>query len=332
MEKLCCAPTHTVFILLTFFAWPMTLWRLSVFCLFFVCGVLMTGYMMPAHGSKAEPADINVAENKPSGAGALGRVEPKSRVIRLSHDAGPEGARIEELLIAEGQHIEVGALVAIFSEYKSKLAELAALQARLPVTQAQINAATADALVATNELQRARDLISEKAVSKSRLDELEGVAARTAAQLEGVRAELELLKAEINATQEDVRRSQLFSPISGTVLKIHSWPGERVSDSGLADIADLSAMDIVAQIYERDMPRIKTGQHAKIRVPGTDLAFDGQVRELGYQVMKNDLNDTDPLADRDNRVVEVRITLPPEAAEQLKHLIYMQVDVHISAE
>lgn len=329
-EKLCCGDSKPI---ICSFAWPMTLRRLPIVCFLAASVFLYGGYMLPAHGSKAEePIVPQVVESKPAGAGALGRVEPKSRVISLSHDAGPEGARIEELLISEGQRVEAGALVAVFSEYRSKMAKLAALEARVPVTQAQITAAEADATVAQSELTRAQSLIRDKAVSKSRLDELQGNAARTAAQLEGLKAEMALLRAEIVATQEDVRRSQLFSPISGTVLKIHSWPGERVGDSGLADIADLSAMDVVAQVYERDMPRVREGQHAKIRVPGTDLAFDGQVRELGYQVMKNDLNDTDPLADRDNRVVEVRITLPPEAAEQLKHLIYMQVDVHISAE
>ena len=266
----------------------------------------------------------------PAGIGALGRVEPKSRVISLSHDAGPEGARIEVLEMTEGQTIAEGQRVAVFSEYRMKMAELAALEARIPVTQAQIAAAVADADYAVIEAARARRLQRDKAVSKSRLDELESAAARTTAQRQALEAELQLLHAQIASTAEDVRRSQLFSPIAGTVLKIHSWPGERVGDTGLADVADLSAMDVVAQIYERDMPRVKVGQHTQIRVPGTDMAFDGQVRELGYQVRKNDLNDTDPLADRDNRVVEVRITLPPEAAEQLKHLIYMQVDVRIS--
>uniref|UniRef100_UPI00374DB641 hypothetical protein n=1 Tax=Nitrosomonas sp. TaxID=42353 RepID=UPI00374DB641 len=36
--------------------------------------------------------------------------------------------------------------------------------------------------------------------------------------------------------------------------------------------------------------------------------YRAQVRELGFLVRKNDLNDTDPLADRDNRIIEVRIT------------------------
>jgi HlyD family secretion protein len=47
-------------------------------------------------------------------------------------------------------------------------------------------------------------------------------------------------------------------------------------------------------------------------------------------VRKNDINDTDPLADRDNRTVEVRISIAGEKAELLKHLIYIQVNVRIN--
>lgn len=298
--------------------------------IFVVPAILLALWLAP-HQAAADKA-VTAASSPPPGIGALGRVEPKGRVIRLSHDAGPEGARIETLDIVEGQQVEAGARVAVFSEYRYKLAQLQTLMARIPVTEAQISAADAAARLADAELKRARTLLREKAVARAEYDRLETTAAQATAESTALKAELELIRAEMAATEEDLRRSQLFTPAAGTVLKIHHWPGERVGDQGIADIADLSAMDVVAQVYERDMPRVRVGQHATIRVPGTDLSFDGQVRELGYQVKKNDLNDTDPLADRDNRVVEIRITLPPEAAESLKHLIYMQVDVHISSE
>ncbi len=280
----------------------------------------------------ADEAPLPVREAPLAGVGALGRIEPKSRVINLSHDAGPEGARIETLDISEGQRINAGDRVAVFSEYRLKVAQLQALQSSIPVIEARINAATAAASLAQAELKRGQSLIKEKAVARAEVDRLQTAAAQADAEAQALGAELAMTRADIAASEEDLRRSQLFSPIAGTVLKIHHWPGERVGDTGIADIADLTAMDVVAEIYERDMPRVKPGQHARIRVPGTDLAFDGLVRELGYQVMKNDMNDTDPLADRDNRVVEVRITLPPEAATSLQHLIYMQVDVQISSD
>ena len=62
---------------------------------------------------------------------------------------------------------------------------------------------------------------------------------------------------------------------------------------------------------------------------GFKRSYNAQVRELGFQVRKNDLNDTDPLADRDNRIIEVRLTLEREAATDLRHQIFRQVKVRI---
>lgn len=288
------------------------------------CLLLSPGPVLAASAPDAVPEAA-----APASIGALGRVEPRGRVIRLSHDAGPNGARIEKLEVAEGQSVTAGQRLAVFSEYALKQAELYALEQRLPALVAELKAEAAQAVYSRAELDRANQLRREKAVSVSSQQQQERDAAQAAARVESLRAQIAQAEASVAVAREELTRTQLFSPIAGTILKIRAWPGERLGDAGLGDIADLTAMDVVAQVYERDMPRVRPGNHARIRVPGTDLAYDGEVRELGYQVMKNDLNDTDPLADRDNRVVEVRITLPPEAAEALRHLIYMQVDVRI---
>ena len=94
-------------------------------------------------------------------------------------------------------------------------------------------------------------------------------------------------------------------------------------------IADLSQLDVVAEIYESDLSRIKVGQKAYINAQDFKKPYHAQVRELGFQVKKNDLNDTDPLADRDNRIIEVRLTLDPKAVEDLQHQIYRQVHIRI---
>lgn len=298
---------------------------LAVVALVLAAGIVWHQQRAEDEAARPEPAAVAA----PAGIGALGRIEPRGRVIGLSHDAGPEGARIETLDIAEGQEISAGQRVAVFSEYGLKQAELAVLQARLPVLDAQL--AEQRAVLDYNEAQKSRadKLVKDRALSKSEQEQLASNAAASRARVAALEAEIGLARADIGVAEENLRRTQLFSPVGGTVIKIRAWPGERLGDAGIADVADLTALDAVAEIYERDMPRITPGQRARVQVPGTDMAFEGEVRELGYQVMKNDLNDTDPLADRDNRVIEVRISLPPEAAPKLRHLIYMQVDVHI---
>lgn len=95
-------------------------------------------------------------------------------------------------------------------------------------------------------------------------------------------------------------------------------------------MADLTELDVVAEIYESDLSYVKIGQKAQINASGFKRAYRAEVRELGFQVKKNDLNDTAPLADLDNRIIEVRLTLEPEAVNALQHQIFRQVHVRIT--
>lgn len=266
---------------------------------------------------------------RPEGVGALGRIEPRSRVIDLSHDAGPEGARIGELLVAESQQVKKGEVIAIFSDYERKKAKLDSAKAQIPMLEARIKAERANQSFAFKEYERTRKLVKTSAVSRARFDETERNLRQSQANVNSLEAQLIATKADLVLAERELEQSTLVSPIDGTILKIKAWPGERVTDNGVVEIANLSQMDVVAEIYERDMPRVKIGQKAEIKVPGMQETIGGTVRELGYVVRKNDLNDTDPLADRDNRIVEVRITLDPGKEDILKHLIYMQVDVRL---
>jgi len=281
------------------------------------------------HESSPQEARLQIPAEPPQGVGALGRIEPMSRVIELSHDAGPEGARIGELKVNEGDEVLQGDIIAIFSDADRKEARLKAAQARIPALEARISAENAVLSFAKREYERTNAMVKANAISKVRFDEAEKNYRQSTANMEALKAELEQAKAELVLAEEEVKQSVLRSPIDGTILKVMTRPGERVGSEGVALIADLSKLDVVAEGYERDMPRVAMGQKAKIRVPGMEEIFTGEVRELGYLVRKNDLNDTDPLADRDNRIVEVRVGLAPEASEKLRHLLYMQVDVRI---
>ncbi len=299
-----------------------------------VLGISIIAFFSWKKNSSA-PKTENLSIEKPAlptmlkGVGSLGRIEPRSRVVSLSHDAGPEGARIEILHVAEGDVVKKGDLIATFSDLERKKAKLTAMQAKIPMQEAMIAAELANVKFYERDYKRAAKLIKTRTISPARLDEADKNYQQTLAKIDSLRAELNSTKADLVLSEKELQQAQLFSSIDGTILKIHSWQGERVNDKGVAEIADLSQMDVVAEIYERDMSKVQVGQKAEIKVSGVEKTINGEVRELGFLVRKNDLNDTDPLADRDNRIVEVRISLPPEVSEQLKHLIFMQVDVRL---
>ena len=91
-------------------------------------------------------------------------------------------------------------------------------------------------------------------------------------------------------------------------------------------------MMVVAEIYESDIGKVRLGQKAAITSEGGAFAGElkGTVSEIGLKIGKRDVLDTDPAADVDVRVVEVKIILDPESSRRVSGLTYAKVVVKIS--
>ncbi|OYW08618.1 MAG: hypothetical protein B7Z53_04420, partial [Rhodospirillales bacterium 12-71-4] len=123
--------------------------------------------------------------------------------------------------------------------------------------------------------------------------------------------------------------ARLRAPIDGTVLRVIARAGEAVGSEGVLEMADLTAMDVVAEVFETDLPRLRPGAPAEIIVPGEPRRFPATLREIGWQVRRVTQAGTDPVAAVDARTVEVRLTLGAEGAAALARRSNMQVQVAI---
>jgi HlyD family secretion protein len=274
-------------------------------------------------------ADGGCLRDTNQGIGALGRIEPRSRVIKISHNAGPEGARVEQLFFQEADRVKAGDKLAILSDHMKKEAEVAAAKARVKVLEAQRVVEQAAYAFNKREHLRYQSLTLDSATSVSLADAKRLAFEQSAINLKRLSAEIVHAQSLLKVVEAEQNNMQIMAPISGTLLKILTRPGERIGDRGLLEMADLSELDAVAEVYESDLLRVKIGQSGCINAIGFKRSYRAQVRELGFLVRKNDLNDTDPLADRDNRVIEVRLTLESEAVADLQHQIFRQVKVRI---
>lgn len=275
------------------------------------------------------PAPVVIAAPVLKGVGALGKIEPRSRVINISHNAGAEGVQIARLLIDEGQEVQKGEIIAVLSDHELRKAELEEVIKNTQALQARLTVEKVGHDYALKALQRARTLIKSNALSRSEFEQVEQVYKEKQGSIIDIEAQIESAKARETLFAERLQNMVIMSPITGTILKVRKREGERLDAEGVAEIADLSMLDVVAEVYEDDIASVKIGQKAVVTVAYDGKDYSGTVRELGYLVQGNDLNDTDPLADRDNRVVTVRITLDEKAIQELQHQIFRQVNVSI---
>lgn len=264
------------------------------------------------------------------GVGALGRIEPMSRVIHVSPDQGASGTVISEIRVREGQNVAKGDVVAVFSDYERRQAEIDLAAAEFAVSAAHLTAAEAEFKKAQRDYARKNSLRLSGTVSAFAFDEAELRSSKAKTDLEAARASLKQSEANLHLKKLQLLQAQTAAPIDGTILKIHARAGERVGDKGILDMADLSSLEVVAEVYEGDIARVKAGQAAVVRLASSEAAYEAQVRTLGFTVEKNLTNSTDPLADRDARIVEVRLTLSDSARKDFLHQIYRQVQVQIA--
>jgi HlyD family secretion protein len=311
------------------------------------------------------PAEA-MAPAEPPGVGALGRVEPASRIRKLSQPGGFAITRVERLLVAEGDRVEAGQLLAELSDAAQKDAALAQAEASLAearanlaktraagrpseiaAQRARIESLLAQEAIAGREAARAERLVPSGAGAFAAADRNRAAAARAAAERAEAEAQLETLsrprpedlalaEAQVAAAEAQTARaradaglSRVRAPIAGTVLRVYARPGDQIGTDGLLDLADLERMDVVADVYETDLPRLRPGAPAEVIVPGEPQRYAATVREIGWLVRRTVQAGTDPVAAVDARTVEVRLALSEEGRAALQRRTNMQVQVAI---
>ncbi|MFN7901616.1 MAG: efflux RND transporter periplasmic adaptor subunit [Holosporales bacterium] len=287
-----------------------------------MCAMVIAAYLFIGRENQ------NPQPLKATGVGALGTIEPRSRVVKLSHNAGPDGAQIDKLLVEEGQDVPADTPLAILSSHVNKQAALQESQARLQSLKAQLAMEQINEQFNNREYLRYKKMQNQSAVSLAQREKTEQAWRTSVARLVMLEAQILEATAQHDRAAQEFKDTTIYAPFAGTVLTILARPGERVESGGaVMEFADLSQMDVRTEVYETDIPAIRQGQKAEVFLPQQQQRFVGTVYQVGFIVRGNDLNDTDPLADRDNRVVAVRIAMPEEAIGVLRHQIYRRVHV-----
>jgi HlyD family secretion protein len=163
-------------------------------------------------------------------------------------------------------------------------------------------------------------------IQRSR-SELASLAEVRPTDIAAAEAEVDNARAAVDRAKADLDLRRVRSYAAGKVLKIHTRPGESVGNEGVLELGDTSTMVAVAEVFEAEIGKIKNGQRAEISVRTSGEKFSGEVVAIDPLIKKRDILDSDPVADVDSRVVEVRVRLDGEASRRLAGLTNLRVDV-----
>jgi HlyD family secretion protein len=315
-----------------------------------------------ATAGSAKPAPPSVAV-----ASALGRVEPASRIRKVAPPDVLSNPRLEALLVQEGSKVKAGELLGWFAGRDKALAAVRRAEAALERAAAELvkvkaGAKSGELLAAEAHERRAAAHEAQTRRNADRARQLRGEKIVAASEAEQKVAELEIAQAELRAAQQnrtalaevraedvavaeaaeaeahaavaqaraEVSLQEIHAPISGTVLRVNVSPGEAADIKGVLELADLTAMNVVAEIYETDAAELREGQAAEILVPGRPERLRARVQQVGWMVKRKEVHGTDPVADIDSRVIEVRLRLDVDGARLLERMTNRQVQVIIA--
>ncbi len=352
------------------------------------------------------PTPKETAVVAPRRVSALGRVEPESKIRRVSIASSVSGDRIEKLLVQEDDEVKKGQPLAILNSYGSLQAALKEAEEKVAVSRAKLNQVLAGAkqgeiraqeyeieslrrelaaakLTGDQSVASARAKAEEARLESLRYDKLylsgaaseldrdryrtrartskaelakaiedqAGTESRLRSNIEGAKQTLDKIKevrtvdvdtaktelrqaeASRDKAKQDLADATVLAPQDGRILKIFSWPGDKVSDNGLLEMADTSNMVITAEVYQTDLNKLSIGQGATITADG----FDGSARATLYkvlpQVQKQSIFAGTPGENMDQRVYEVKLRLHPTAKEEkrLRFASNLQVNVIFDA-
>jgi HlyD family secretion protein len=154
-------------------------------------------------------------------------------------------------------------------------------------------------------------------------------AAKRAKELALQASSIAALEKQIELLEFQLKESMLTSPINGVVLNINVEAGERFATLPAIEIADLSSMMCVAEVYEADVAEIQIGDLVALRSAGLAKDLSGKVSRIDRLVGVPQMRSPDPLARTDFRAVRVWIDIDLDDAVVAAERIRLQTDATI---
>jgi HlyD family secretion protein len=204
---------------------------------------------------------------------------------------------------------------------KQQVDEAKAILNRINTTASKQLAEAKAALARTNAT-------GSKQVSEAKAT-LNSIAEVRPVDVAAAKTEVENAIATLKHAQTELAGAYIKAPMAGQIIKIHTRVGEKISASGIAELAQTNQMIAVAEVYQTDISKVKLGQQAVISSQAFVGELRGTVAEIGLQVNRQNVFSNQPGENLDSRVVEVKIRLNPEDSKRVAGFTNLQVQTVI---
>jgi len=232
---------------------------------------------------RVEPMDISET------VAATGKIQPEIEVALSSEVSG----EIIELPFKEGHTVEKGDLLVRINPDLIQSA-LQQSKAGLDNMRAQLAQAKSSENNARLNYERNKILFEKGVISKSEWDKSIADYEMAQANRNAAYFNVQSSMANVKQSEDNLARTTIYAPMSGTISKLSVELGERVvgtaqmAGTEIIRVADLRNMEVVVDVNENDIVKVAIGDSAKVEVDAyLKREFRGVVTEIANSAESN---------------------------------------------
>ncbi len=213
---------------------------------------------------------------------ANGKVQPETEV-KISPDVSGE---IIELYVEEGDAVEQGKLLVVI---KPDMYISALNRAEASLNSAKARQAQAEARMIESELafKRSNTLYKQEAIPVSDFETAQAAYKVAEAEVRAAEFAVKSAEATVAEAEEQLTKTKIYAPISGTVSKLNVEQGERVvgtnmyAGTEMMVVANLNKMEVKVEVNENDIVKVSKMDTALVEVDAyLKRSFKGVVTEI----------------------------------------------------
>jgi HlyD family secretion protein len=212
---------------------------------------------------------------------ATGKIQPKTQV-NISADVS---AKIIRMYVKEGEWVEKGDLLLELDRARY-LASVESEEANVRSAQANANLVQENVVQTERVYKRAQELVDRKLESQAVLDSAQAAYQVEVARFQSATDQVEQARGRLNQTRDDLSKTTIYAPMSGTVSDLNKEQGEIAIGSQFQEdvimiLANLDEMEALVNVDENDIVAISLEQEAEIEVDAlSGETLLGQVVEI----------------------------------------------------
>jgi HlyD family secretion protein len=213
---------------------------------------------------------------------ANGKIQPKTQV-KISPDVSGE---VIELYVEEGDQVKVGDLLCVIKP-EMYISALNRAEAALNSSKARLAQTEAQQIERELSFNRAKQLYEKSTIPISEFETAQAAYKVAQAEVKAAQFSVKSAEATVAESREQLTKTKIYAPLSGTVSALNIEKGERVVGTSMMTgtemmvVADLNKMEVRVEVNENDIVKVAKFDTALIEVDAyLNRKFKGLVTEI----------------------------------------------------